>query len=168
MVSFYPFPSIAPKSLFAAKEIFPITDKYNRNKAFKSYEPIHTNIRAFQLGEGFDGKHLAEYIQIQKTDSLCPRRIRKLETHPKQRRNEGKMTDMTPMLRSMEDAMKLQIRAKAEQRAEKAAREKKEFQEKLMRASANKIELDGIATRVKGADDAVRRDQLMGMLMAGF
>ena len=37
------------------------------------------------------------------------------------------MTDMTPMLRSMEDAMKLQIRAKAEQRAEKAAREKKEF-----------------------------------------
>lgn len=79
-----------------------------------------------------------------------------------------KMTDMTPMLRSMEDAMKLQMRAKAERRAEKAAREKKEFQEKLMRASANKIELDGKATRVKGTDDAVLRDQLMGMLMAGF
>lgn len=79
-----------------------------------------------------------------------------------------KMTDMTPMLRSMEDAMKLQMRAKAERRAEKAAREKKEFQEKLMRASANKIELDGKATRVKGTDDAMLRDQLMGMLMAGF
>ena len=75
------------------------------------------------------------------------------------------MTDMTPMLRSMEDAMKLQIRAKAEQ---KAAREKKEFQEKLMRASASKVELDGMVTRVKGTDDAVLRDQMMGMLMAGF
>ena len=72
------------------------------------------------------------------------------------------MTDMTPMLRSMEDAMKLQIRAKAEQRAEKAAREK------LMRASASKVELDGMVTRVKGTDDAVLRDQMMGMLMAGF
>ena len=78
------------------------------------------------------------------------------------------MTDMTHMLRSMEDAMKLQIRPKAEQRAEKAAREKEEFQEKLMRASASKVELDGMVTRVKGTDDAVLRDQMMGMLMAGF
>ncbi len=78
------------------------------------------------------------------------------------------MTDITQMLDSMEDAMKLQMQAKAEKRAEKAAREKKEFQEKLMRASASKVELDGLASKAKGSDDAVRRDQLIGMMMAGF
>ena len=67
-----------------------------------------------------------------------------------------------------EDAMKLQMQAKAEKRAEKAAREKKEFQEKLMRAAASEMELDGLASKAKGSDDAVRRDQLIGMMMAGF
>ncbi|MCI9199018.1 MAG: hypothetical protein HFI03_01085 [Lachnospiraceae bacterium] len=78
------------------------------------------------------------------------------------------MTDITQMLDSMEDAMKLQMQAKAEKRAEKAAREKKEFQEKLMRAAASEMELDGLASKAKGSDDAVRRDQLIGMMMAGF
>lgn len=35
-------------------------------------------------------EYLAESIYIEKTDSLCPRRIRKLEIHPKRRRNGGK------------------------------------------------------------------------------
>ena len=78
------------------------------------------------------------------------------------------MTDITQMLDSMEDAMKLQMQAKAGKRAEKAAREKKEFQEKLMRAAASEMELDGLASKAKGSDDAVRRDQLIGMMMAGF
>ncbi len=78
------------------------------------------------------------------------------------------MTDMTQMLNSMEDAMKLQMRAKAEKRAQKAAKEKKEFQEKLMRAAASEMELDGLSSKAKGSDDAVRRDQLVGMMMAGF
>lgn len=78
------------------------------------------------------------------------------------------MTDMTQMLDSMENAMRLQMQAKAEKRAEKAAREKKEFQEKLMRAAASEMELDGLASKAKGSDDAVRRDQLIGMMMAGF
>ena len=78
------------------------------------------------------------------------------------------MTDITQMLDSMEDAMKLQMQAKAEKRTEKAAREKKEFQEKLMRAAASEMELDGLASKAKGSDDAVRRDQLIGMMMAGF
>lgn len=78
------------------------------------------------------------------------------------------MNDMEQMLHSMEDAMKLQMQAKAEKRAEKAALEKKEFQEKLMRAAASKIELDGMASKAKGSDDAVRRDQLIGLMMSGF
>lgn len=78
------------------------------------------------------------------------------------------MNDMEQMLHSMEDAMKLQMQTKAEKRAEKAAREKKEFQEKLMRAAASKIELDGMASKIKGSDDAVRRDQLIGLMMSGF
>ena len=60
------------------------------------------------------------------------------------------MTDITQMLDSMEDAMKLQMQAKAEKRAEKAAREKKEFQEKLMRAAASEMELDGLASKEIG------------------
>lgn len=78
------------------------------------------------------------------------------------------MIDMTQMLYSMENTMKLQTRARAERRAAKAEQEKKEFLEKLMRAEASKIELDGLASRVKGSDDAVQRDQLIGMMMAGF
>ena len=76
------------------------------------------------------------------------------------------MTDMTQMLHSMENAMRLQNQAKAERRAEKAAKDKKEFQEKLMRAASSDIELS--ASKAKGSEDAVRRDQLIGLMMAGF
>lgn len=78
------------------------------------------------------------------------------------------MTDMTQMLHSMENAMRLQNQARAEKRAEKAAQEKKEFQEKLMRAAASDLELDGMASKAKGSEDAVQRDQLIGLMMAGF
>ena len=37
-----------------------------------------------------------------------------------------------------------------------------------MRAATSEVELDGKASKVKGAEDAVRRDQLMGLMMAGF
>ena len=77
------------------------------------------------------------------------------------------MMDMTQILYSMENTMKLQNRARAERRAAKAEQEKKEFLEKLMRAEASKIELDGLASKAKGSDDAVQRDQLIGMMMAG-
>lgn len=77
------------------------------------------------------------------------------------------MTDMTQMLHTMENNLRLQNRARAERRARKAEEEKREFQEKLQRAAANKIELDGLASKVKGSDDAVQRDQLIGM-MGGF
>ena len=78
------------------------------------------------------------------------------------------MTDMTQMLHSMENAMRLQNQARAEKRAEKAAQEKKEFQEKLMRAASGDLELDGMASKAKGSEDAVQRDQLIGLMMAGF
>lgn len=76
--------------------------------------------------------------------------------------------DMRQMMTSMENTIKLQNQARAERRAEKAAQEKKEFLEKLARAAVSEIELDGKAAKVKGAEDAVRRDQLIGMMMAGF
>ncbi len=75
------------------------------------------------------------------------------------------MNDMTGLLHSMENTLKLQNRARAERRAQKAEQEKKEFQEKLMRAAVNKMELEGKASKVKGADDAVCRDQLIAMMM---
>ncbi len=78
------------------------------------------------------------------------------------------MNDMTQLLHSMEQSIKLQNRARAERRAAKAEEEKKEFQEKLMRAAENKLELEGLASKVKGSQDAVQRDQLIGMMMAGF
>ena len=71
------------------------------------------------------------------------------------------MNDMTQLLHSMERSMKLQNRARAEQ-------EKREFQEKLLQAEASKIELDGMASSVKGKQDAVQRDQLISMMMGGF
>lgn len=37
-----------------------------------------------------------------------------------------------------------------------------------MRAASSDVELDGMASKVKGSDDAVQRDQLMSFLMAGF
>lgn len=78
------------------------------------------------------------------------------------------MNDMTQLLHSMEQSIKLQNRARAERRAAKAEEEKKEFQEKLMRAAENKLELEGLASKAKGSQDAVQRDQLIGMMMAGF
>ena len=77
------------------------------------------------------------------------------------------MTDMTQMLHSMENAMRLQNQAKAERRAEKAAKDKKEFQEKLMRAASSDIELSGTATQATGSDDAGQRAQLLGLMLAG-
>lgn len=75
------------------------------------------------------------------------------------------MTDMTQLLHSMETTIKLQNRASAERRARKAEQEKKEFLEKLQQAAASKVELDGIASKVKGSEDAVQRDQLIGMML---
>ena len=78
------------------------------------------------------------------------------------------MTDMTQMLYTMENNLRLQNRARAERRAQKAEQEKKDFQEKLMRAAASKMELDGLASKAKGSDDAVQRDQLIGMMSSMF
>lgn len=78
------------------------------------------------------------------------------------------MTDMTQLMNSMENTLKLQMRAKAERRTQKAEQEKKDFQEKLRQAAASKTELSGMASSVKGAEDAVQRDQLIGMMMAGL
>ncbi len=77
------------------------------------------------------------------------------------------MTDMTQVFNSMENTLRLQNRARAERRARKALQEQKEFQEKLRRASAGALELEMSASKVRGAEDAVRRDQLMGLLGAG-
>lgn len=76
-------------------------------------------------------------------------------------------TDMKQLINSMENSIKLQNRARAEKRAEEASQKKREFEEKLMRAAASKVELDGMASKVKGAEDAVCRDQMLG-LMGGF
>ncbi len=75
---------------------------------------------------------------------------------------------MKQVLDSMENSIRLRSQAQAERRAEDAAREKKAFQEKLMLAAASKAQLDGMASNVKGKQDAVLRDQLMGLMMAGF
>ena len=77
------------------------------------------------------------------------------------------MTDMRQLMSSMENTMRLQNRARAQRRAEEAERDKKEFKEKLLRAAVSKTELDGLASKVKGSDDAVQRDQLVG-LMGGY
>ena len=44
----------------------------------------------------------------------------------------------------------------------------KEFKEKLTRAAVSKMELEGMASNIKGTEDAVRRDQLMALMMAGM
>lgn len=75
---------------------------------------------------------------------------------------------MKQVLDSMENSIRLRSQAQAERRAEEAAREKKAFQEKLMLAAASKAQLDGMASNVKGKQDAVLRDQLIGLMMAGF
>lgn len=78
------------------------------------------------------------------------------------------LTAMQQVLDSMETSVKLRNQARAERRAEEAENAKKEFQRKLMLAESNKLELDAAASGIKGAQDAVQRDQLMGMMMAGF
>ena len=83
-------------------------------------------------------------------------------------RRKLRMNDMTQLLHSMERSMKLQNRARAERRAARAEKENREFQEKLLQAEASKMELDGMASSVKGKQDAVQRDQLISMMMAGF
>lgn len=75
------------------------------------------------------------------------------------------MTDMAKLMNSMENTMKLQIRAAAERRARKAEREEKEFREKLQQAAVEKLELDGRAAKCKGSEAAVQRDQLIGLML---
>lgn len=74
------------------------------------------------------------------------------------------MTDMTQMMHTMEQTLRLQNRARAERRARKAEEDKRDFQRKLMEAAASKVELDGLASKAKGSQDAVQRDQLLGMM----
>lgn len=78
------------------------------------------------------------------------------------------LDSMAQVLDSMENAVRLRSQARAEKRAEEAEAAKRDFQEKLMLAAATKTELDSMASKAKGAHDAVVRDQLMGMMMAGF
>ncbi|MCM1175959.1 MAG: hypothetical protein NC341_13035 [Blautia sp.] len=82
--------------------------------------------------------------------------------------NAAMISEMQQVIDSMEYAVKTRSQAKAERRAGEAEQEKKAFLEKLRLAEAAKTELDSRASKVKGAQDAVVRDQLMGLLMAGF
>lgn len=75
---------------------------------------------------------------------------------------------MKQLVSSMENTMKLQGRARAERRAREAEQEQKEFKEKLMRVAASQMELDSLAQKAKGTEAAVQRDQLIGMMTAGF
>jgi len=82
---------------------------------------------------------------------------------------DGKeLTAMKQVLDSMENSVKLRSMARAERRAEEAENAKRAFQKKLMLAANSKIELDAMSSGVKGTQDAVQRDQLMVMMMAGF
>lgn len=76
--------------------------------------------------------------------------------------------DMKQLINSMENTIKLQNRARAERRADKADRQEQEFKEKLMRLSTSELELESMARKGKGAQAAVQRDQLIGLMMAGF
>ena len=71
------------------------------------------------------------------------------------------MNDMTQLLYSMEQSMKLQNRARAARRAAKAEQEKREFQEKLLQAEASKIELDCLSAR-KMTEDLIRLQKSAG------
>lgn len=77
-------------------------------------------------------------------------------------------TNMKQLLSSMENTIKLQGRARAEKRARESEQEQKEFKEKLMRIAASKMELDSLAQKAKGSEAAVQRDQLIGLMSAGF
>lgn len=78
------------------------------------------------------------------------------------------MDPMKQVLDSMENSIRLRSQARAERRAEEAAQQKRDFEAKLLQAEATKTELDSISSKVKGTQDAVQRDQLIGMMMAGF
>ena len=78
------------------------------------------------------------------------------------------MSDMQKMLYSMETSIKLRNRAAAEKRSREAEREQKEFREKLMRAAASETELEEDLSEFRGKQAAIQRDQLIGMMMAGF
>lgn len=78
--------------------------------------------------------------------------------------NQTAIMDMRKMLDSMENTMKMQNLANTERRAKKAEREQEEFEEKLMRAAVSKIELEGLASKIKGSEDAVLRDQLVNLI----
>lgn len=80
----------------------------------------------------------------------------------------SELTAMQQALDSMEASVKLRNQARAERRAEDAERAKRAFQEKLMLSANSKLEHDGMSSGVKGAQDAVQRDQLVAMMMAGF
>lgn len=75
---------------------------------------------------------------------------------------------MRQFLDSMENSIRLQCQARAERRSEEAERDRKSFQEKLMRAEVTKTELDSMVSKIKGHEAAMQRDQLIGMMMAGF
>ena len=77
------------------------------------------------------------------------------------------ISGMQQVVDSMEYAVKMRSQARAERRAEEAEQEKKAFMEKLRQAEATKTELDSQASKAKGTQDAVVRDQLMGLMMAG-
>ena len=82
--------------------------------------------------------------------------------------NMNELTAMKQTLDSMELSVKMRNQARAERRAEDAENAKRAFQKKLMLAANSKLELDGMASGVKGSQDAVQRDQLMAMMMASF
>lgn len=78
--------------------------------------------------------------------------------------NQTELMEMRKWMDTMEDTIKLQNRANAERRAKKAEQEQKEFEKKLMRAAASKAELEGLASKIEGSDNAVLRDQLVNLV----
>lgn len=77
-------------------------------------------------------------------------------------------SQMQQVVNSMENAVRMRSQARAERRAKEAEQAKKAFLEKLRLAETTKTELESQASKAKGAQDAVVRDQLMGFLMTGF
>lgn len=80
----------------------------------------------------------------------------------------NEMTAMKQVLDSMELSVKLRNQARAERRAEDAENARRDFQKKLLNAANSKLELEAEVSGIKGTEDAVQRDQLMAMMMAGF
>ena len=80
----------------------------------------------------------------------------------------NELTAMKQVLDSMETSVKLRSQARAERRAEDAENARRDFQKKLLRVANSRLELEAEVSGVKGAEDAVQRDQLMAMMMAGF